>query len=195
MTHSFTSVPEGYRAIYTVDLQKDKKTALLINGTAMLAMIVMAVGMHFIVPFWTVFEGLEDDLRPMLVKLAVMGVGYVAYIILHELTHAAVMKHFGAEKVRFGFTGLYAFAGSECDYYDRHAYLRIALAPLIVWGVVFLVLSLIVPVGWYWIVWFWQIGNVSGSAGDVFVTIKFSSMPKDILVRDTGIGMEVFSAH
>lgn len=195
MKHSRTSLPEGYREICTVDLQKDKKTALLVNGVAMAVMIVMAVGMHFIVPFWTLFEGMGDDLTPMLVKFVAMGVGYVAYIILHELTHAAAMKRFGAEKVRFGFTGLYAFAGSEADYFDRHAYLRVALAPLIVWGVVFLILGFIVPVGWYWIVWLWQIGNVSGAAGDVFVSIKFSSLPKDILVNDTGVGMTVYSAQ
>lgn len=195
MKHSRTSLPEGYREICTVDLQKDKKTALLVNGVAMAVMIVMAVGMHFIVPFWTLFEGMGDDLTPMLVKVVAMGVGYVAYIILHELTHAAAMKRFGAEKVRFGFTGLYAFAGSEADYFDRHAYLRVALAPLIVWGVVFLILGFIVPVGWYWIVWLWQIGNVSGAAGDVFVSIKFSSLPKDILVNDTGVGMTVYSAQ
>lgn len=195
MKHSRTSLPEGYREICTVDLQKDKKTALLVNGVAMAVMIVMAVGMYFIVPFWTLFEGMGDDLTPMLVKFVAMGVGYVAYIILHELTHAAAMKRFGAEKVRFGFTGLYAFAGSEADYFDRHAYLRVALAPLIVWGVVFLILGFIVPVGWYWIVWLWQIGNVSGAAGDVFVSIKFSSLPKDILVNDTGVGMTVYSAQ
>jgi len=35
--------------------------------------------------------------------------------------------------------------------------------------------------------------NISGAAGDLFVTIKFSRFPKDILVRDYGVGMTVFS--
>ena len=38
-----------------------------------------------------------------------------------------------------------------------------------------------------------QIINLSGAAGDLIVTIKFSGFPKDILIRDYGVGMTVFS--
>ena len=34
---------------------------------------------------------------------------------------------------------------------------------------------------------------MAGAAGDAFVTVKFASMPKDILVRDDGVGMTVYS--
>ena len=38
-----------------------------------------------------------------------------------------------------------------------------------------------------------QIANISGAAGDYFVTFKFSRFPKDILVRDSGTAMRVYS--
>lgn len=57
------------------------------------------------------------------------------------------MKAFGTKKVKFGYTGVYAFAGSN-DYYTKGAYLIIALAPVVVWGVVLAVLNAIVRSAW-----------------------------------------------
>ena len=199
MKHAFTELPDGYRGIGGLDLQKNKKTALLVNGAAAAVMVLMLVGMHLLVPWQTVLGDLTspDGFAPvpLLIRMAALVVGYVVYIVLHELTHAAVMKYFGAGKLRFGFTGLYAFAGSEGDFFDRYAFLRVSLAPLLVWGVVFLVLQFLVPLSWFWVVWFWQIGNVSGAAGDVYVTWKLSRMPRDVLVRDTGLSMTFYSAE
>ena len=192
MKHSTTELPAGYREILTVNLQTDKKTAKLINGAACVLMIVMGVGMHFVVPVGTLFD-MEAGMGPYFLRLFALLAGYFVYVVLHELTHAAVMKHYGAKKVRFGFTGLYAYAGSEEDYFDKRAYRRIALAPLVVWGVIFLILQFLVPTSWCWVVWFWQIGNVAGAAGDVYVTLKFAPMPADILVKDTGVDMTVWS--
>ena len=61
------------------------------------------------------------------------------------------------------------------------------------WGIVLAVVNLLVPVEWFWVIYFGQITNLSGAAGDLFVTIRFSRLPKDILVQDYGVGMKVFS--
>ena len=115
-----------------------------------------------------------------------------AYIVLHELTHAVVMKAVGGGKVNFGFTGLYAFAGSREDYFDKTAYRCIALAPLVLWGIVFAAATVFVPRSWFWVVWFLQAGNIGGAAGDVYVTVKLWNKPASILVMDTGVDMTVF---
>ena len=104
------------------------------------------------------------------------------YLILHELVHGIAMKLCGTKKVKYGFTGMYAFAGSE-DYYDKKAYSFIALAPVVLWGIVLAVINPFVPVEWFWIVYLIQIMNVSGAAGDLFVTVTFSRLPQDILVH------------
>ena len=36
---------------------------------------------------------------------------------------------------------------------------------------------------------------LSGAAGDLFVTVKFSRMPSDVLIQDYGVGMKVYSAQ
>lgn len=193
MQKSVQTLPEGYNEIYSVNLQKDKKTAVIVNVIGgVICAAMLALGYFCFVPL-TEFggdgENLFLDLLPMLVMLA----GVFAYVVLHELTHGAVMKLFGAKKLRFGYTGLYAYAGSEKDYFGKTAYILVALAPLVFWGVVLTVLLIIVPRNWFWTVYFIQMMNISGAVGDLFVTFKFMKMPKDILVMDTGVGMTVYS--
>ena len=184
-------LPEGYREICSIDLQKNKKTAVLVNGLALVIAALLAVPMCCIIPFSTLYET-ESTLQGVGVKCGVMLAAVLAYMALHELVHGAAMKLCGTKKVKYGFTGLYAFAGSE-EYYGKKTYIFIALAPIVFWGVVLAVINLLVPTDWFWVVYFVQIANLSGAAGDLFVSVKFSRMPRDILVQDYGVGMRVFS--
>ena len=186
-----SQLPEGYREIYTVDLQKNKKLALLINGLAILVGVAMMVPMHFVVPFFTLFD-MSHGLGAYFIRFGVLFAALIVYMVLHELVHGAAMKLCGTKRIQYGFTGLYAFAGSE-DYYGKGAYIFIALAPVVLWGIVLAVINFCVPYEWIWVVYFLQIFNISGAAGDFFVTAKFSGFPEDILVKDHGVGMVVYS--
>ena len=190
---SYTELPRGYREIDSIDLQKNKKLSLLVNGIALLIGVLMAVPMHFVVPITTLFD-MSEGFIPYLIRFGVLMVGIILYMVLHELVHGIAMKRCGTKKIQYGFTGLYAFAGSE-DYYDKRSYVIIALAPIVVWGVVLLVLNLLVPAQWFWVVYWIQISNISGAAGDLYVTYRFSRLPADILVKDYGVGMTVYSAQ
>ncbi|MBQ8183450.1 MAG: DUF3267 domain-containing protein [Clostridia bacterium] len=186
------SLPEGYCEIYSVNLQKDKKIAVLVNFLALVIAVPLAIIGHFIVPISTLYQ--FESLKEYILKVCVILGGIVVYMILHELIHGITMKIFGTRKVKYGFTGLYAYAGSD-DYYNKKSYIIIALAPIVVWGIIIGIINLLVPDEWFWSVYFIQIANLSGAAGDLFVTFKFLKMPKDILVRDSGIGMTVYSAQ
>ena len=188
---SYNTLPEGYKEIYSVDLQKDKKAALLVNVIGVIIMLVMGVPMHFVVPATKLFD-MSAGLGAYFLRFGALIVLMVAYMILHELVHGVAMKLCGTKKVKYGFTGMYAFAGSE-DYYNKKPYIFIALAPVVLWGVVLAVINPFVQEQWFWIVYFIQIFNISGAAGDFFVTAKFSRMPKDILIKDHGVGMVVYS--
>ena len=119
--HCFHHLPGGYRESLRIDLQKDRKSALLVNSAAVLSALALLWIGNRLVPLRGAFLGGDGPWIPLL-RLAVMWVGLAAYIVLHELTHAAAMKLCEAGKLRFGFTGLYAFAGSEGDYFDKRAY-------------------------------------------------------------------------
>ena len=192
MKNCYTELPEGYAELYRLNLQKDKKTAVIVNVLAIAVMVAFGFLGNAIVPLSTLFD-MTDGTGVYFARLGVLIGGYIVYIILHEAAHGVAMKCYGAPKLKFGFTGMYAFAGSNA-YFAKAPYLVITLAPVVVWGLVLLVLNFAVPASWFWVVYFIQIGNLSGAAGDLYVTCKFIGMPKDILVQDVGVSMTVYSA-
>lgn len=183
-------LPEDYGEIYSLNLQKDKRTAIIVNLLALAIAAVMAVSMNFFVPVTSFFDMSGGIVRYFL-RLAALIVLMVLYMVLHELVHGIAMKLCGTKRVKYGFTGLYAFAGSE-DYYDKKSYIFIALAPIVLWGTVLAAVNFFVPTEWFWIVYMIQLINISGAAGDLFAAVKFSRMPKDILIQDSGVSMRVF---
>lgn len=185
------SLPENYTKLFDIDLQKNKKLALIVNIIGLAIMVIMAVGAHCIKPISMMFD-MSDGLFNYFSRFAAIAIGAVAYIILHELVHGIFMKRFSGLKPNYGFTGLYAYAGSKA-YFNKRDYIIIALAPIVVWGVVIAVINALVPDSWFWVVYFIQIINISGAAGDIYVTVKFSKLPPDILVNDTGVAMTVYT--
>lgn len=188
------TLPEGYRPLLSVDLQRDRRIAVRVNVIGTLVMAAMALAFNFLAVPFALFLGRMESTVSVILHVLAMLLGYAAYIMLHELTHAAVMKFFGAREVRFGFTGLYAYAGSGSDYFPKLPYLAVAMAPLVLWLIVFEVLRAVVPEDWDWVIWFLQIANVSGSVGDLYVSFRFITLPKESLIRDTGIAMDVYAA-
>ena len=188
---SYETLPDGYKEYYSLDLQKDKKMSFLVNLIAVLIAVVMIVPMHFVVPVTELFS-MSAGLGRYFLRFGIMLVLMVVYLVLHELLHGIAMKLCGTKKVKYGFTGMYAFAGST-DYYPKKPYIFIALAPVVLWGIVIAAVNPFVTREWFWVVYFLQIMNISGAAGDLFVTAKFSRMPRDILIKDHGVGMTVYS--
>lgn len=184
-------LPEGYREIDTVDLKKNKALAVFVNVLAAVIAVAMVIPMHFIVPIDFLFS-MEEGMQAYMFRFVGLLVLLILYMVLHELVHGIAMKLCGTKKVKYGVTGVYAYATSD-DFYDKKTYIFIALAPVVLWGIVLAVVNLFVSGPWFWVVYFIQINNISGAAGDLYVTARFSRLPGDILIRDYGVGMTVFS--
>lgn len=191
-SRSVTELPDGYRKIYEIDLQTNTRLMLGLAIARLMIMLAMLVPACLTVPISTLFST-ERGILAVILRVVVLIGGMCLYIVLHELTHAAMMRTYGARRVRFGFTGAYAYAGSKLDYFDRYAYARIALSPIIAFGLVLAVLNLILPLAWFWVIYIIQITNVSGAVGDLFLSVRFARMPRDILIKDTGVSMTVYS--
>lgn len=186
-----TTLPDGYEPLLSIDLQKNKRLMLLVNiiGTV-IAIVMVAIALP-LVPFSTLFD-MSDGFGPYALRFGALIVGAIAYIILHELVHGIFMKALSGVKPRYGYTVVYAYAGSDA-YFNKKSYILIALAPVVIWGIVLGVLNALVPTEWFWVVYLIQIFNLSGAGGDLYVTAKFSRLPRDILVQDTGVAMTVFA--
>jgi hypothetical protein len=163
---------------------------LLVNIIGTVIAILAIVPALFFVPFSALFD-MSAGLGAYALRFAVLLVGMVLYVILHELVHGIFMRAISGVGVRYGFTGMYAYAGSDA-YFGKAAYLLIALAPVVIWGVVLAVICPSLPAEWFWVVHLIQVVNLSGAGGDIYVTFKFCRLPRDILVRDTAVAMTVF---
>lgn len=185
------TLPEGYQELFKVDLLHDRKLMLLVNVLGLGIMLAFGLLGHFaFVRIGSLFD-MEQGFGPYILRFAVLLIGYLVYMVLHEAVHGVCMYYFSRVKPHFGFNGMYAWAGST-SYFRKVPYLIIALAPIVVWGIVLAVLCAVVPTSWFWVVYFIQLGNLGGAAGDLYVTWRFRSLPEDILVNDTGTGMTVF---
>lgn len=182
-------LPEGYKEAFTIDLKNNKKLMLTVNGLALIIAAILAVLGCMIVPITKLFE--IEPILDYILRFAVICIGSIVYIILHEAVHGIFMKRYCTAKVNYGFTGMYAFAGSE-GYYCRRHYIIIALAPVVIWGIVLAILNVFTNEAWFWAVYFIQISNLSGAAGDIYVTYRMMKLSPDILVNDTGVRMTVY---
>ncbi len=185
---SYTALPESYRVIYNIDLSKNKKSAIFINVLAVIILLAMVIPMLAAKPFCIL--SIEDI--DSFVRYAVFIGGLILYLVLHEAVHGFFMWIFSKQKPHFGIKGVYAYAGSNAFFSKAH-YLIIGLSPIIIWGIVLTVLCFAIPDEWFWYIYLIQAINISGAAGDIYVSAKFCRMPSDILVHDSGTAMTVYS--
>ncbi len=182
-------LPQNYDLLETIDLKSDKKSNALIQAISIVLYVLLFIGGYFTKDL-TFFAYLHFKYIIFNVLIAVLG--SIVYIVLHELTHAVFIKIFEPKsKVKFGFTAGMAYAGSD-ECFKKLPYLVIALAPLVIWTLLLLIPCLLVPTVYFWGIYFVQMLNVSGAAGDIYVTIKVLKAPKDCLILDNGVSMEVY---
>lgn len=182
------SLPSGYREIRRIDLKQDKKLMLLVTGLSLLILAAMVVP-AFVARGGICFYGGA----PASVKLVVFAAALVGYVVLHELTHGVFIRLLGGVKPEYGFSLMYAYAGSTKAYFKKWPYLVIAMAPVVIWGCVLLALQFVVSDSWWWVAYMIQVMNVSGAAGDFYVAVLLPRMPEDTLIQDTGVAMTFYS--
>lgn len=186
---NYKQLPEGYYFKETIDLSENKKIFWTVNGASIIVAVLMVVAGWLICPLNSVTTGWS---LMSLIPVAVAIVGYFIYLILHEAVHGVFMFIFSHTKVKFGFKKIYAYAGSK-SYFDKKSYIVIGLAPVVLWGIVLAVLNIFFYSGmWFWVIWFIQIGNIGGATGDIYVTYRMVHAPKDVLVQDSGVSMDVY---
>lgn len=180
----------GYKECTKIDLVKNKKEALLVNIYGIIIMVVMAVFIPLLIMGGIIEFNLETTFPLFFIVLLI---SLILYIPLHEIVHGIVLKNFTDEKLSFGWKLVYAYCGSKEAVVDRKEYYAVALAPLLVFSVVFISLMVLNPslsLVWYVM----EIMNVSGSVGDIYVSIKLrKEKSRDILITDSGTDMSFWS--
>lgn len=179
---SYAALPDGYNKKMNINLLTDKKPMMTVNILSFAILAASLVIGFFISPLK--FNILSAVLICPLLLL---------YILLHELVHGIFMRLLSGIKPSYGYKVIYAYAGSKA-YFSKIHYTIIALAPIVIWGIVLaLICYFLNDTKWFWLFYITECMNLSGAAGDIYITFLFSKMPKDILIKDTGIDMTVYT--
>lgn len=184
-----TSLPEGYALIRSINMQREARLSVFLNILAVfLAAVMVALGLS-LKPIYG-----DIDMKFLIKTLAVLA-GVIIYMALHEIVHGVFLKLYCPQaKVRFGFTGLYAYAGAPHAYYGKLPYIVISLSPVVILGLALLTGCLLAPAEYFWFFYFIEIMNISGAAGDYYmVALLLCRMPDGVLVNDTGVAMSMYA--
>jgi hypothetical protein len=181
--------PESYYVYKEIDLVKDRSLLVFVNVLSVVIAVLMGtIGLLIWMGHLTTDSALEGILN---YRWIFSILGMIAYVFLHEFTHGIFMKYYSGIKPVYGFKAVFAYAGSEA-LFSKRQYVVIALAPVVILGLILAVLNLILPYEWFWAIWIIQMVNVSGAAGDIYVMDMISKMPAETLVRDTGTAMTFY---
>lgn len=173
----------GYRLNERIDLIRNRsqlRTVTLLS--VLLAVAAIGAGLALQLPDFRMFSPWK-----LLITLA----GTAIYIIGHEAVHGVLMWLFSRTKPKFGFSLMYAYAGSNF-FFPKRPYLLIAAAPLVIWTALLTTLALVLPPDWFWTIWVIQLTNISGAAGDLYVFFRVLKKPPNTRIQDTGTSMSIW---
>ncbi|MGJ7441738.1 DUF3267 domain-containing protein [Aquipuribacter sp. MA13-6] len=169
--------PSGYRLHRSLDLRRGR--AAVATQAVFLLVVGVMVGVAAVADLS--FATGWGTAMTWVVTLVACGV----YMVLHELTHGAALRLLSDSGPSFAVRFPYLSTGSDA-YLSRSTYIRVALAPAVVWGLVLLVAILLAPADWFLTLYVLTVLNLAGSAGDVVLVRAVLGVPQDALVRDDG---------
>jgi hypothetical protein len=180
MENYYHELPEGYKAIKSIDA-KDKKTIIWFNLVAIIMMVIAAL------PF-LVLKPVDMSNRDMYIPFVlIVSIGMIAYIILHELTHGLIYKIYTKQKLTFGLTLFVAFCGVPNIYVSKKVSLVSVLAPFVLYSVILIPTLILMPANYLYLAFIIIFAvHFGGCVGDLYVTNVLLKLKGKILMNDTG---------
>lgn len=178
------NLPEGYVLKETVDF-KSKKTMLILNIVATIIMLAVIIpSTIFLLP------KLEAVERIPFWFFLIFILGAIIYIFMHEGTHALAGMMLTHKKPKFGIGFSVAYCYFEGLYLYKWSALIVAIAPLLVFGVAFIVPAIVCTNGMVQLMFWWLFAmHIGGCTGDIYdaIIILFKRNSADMLMLDDGV--------
>lgn len=187
-----STLPPGYSFAWQINLKDNLRLNLLLQVAGLFWFGLL------VVPLWWAFSQLRPRGEDIILFNNSLGfllnfllVGLIA-ISLHELAHGAAFWWFSRALPKFGFGPGYAYAALPGWYFPKKQYLVVGLAPLV--GLTALGLALVpfLPNSLLGPFFLGMVLNAGGSIGDVYICLRIGFDAPDVLIKDTGDGIEVY---
>ena len=153
-----------------VDL-KDRKVAAAIQ-LVFVAVAVVMVGGALLLDFPMSSGG------DAWVTISVAVVSCVVYMAVHELTHAVLLWAFSRVRPTVALRIPYLAVGGR-GYLNRRSFIIVALAPVVLWGIVLVMLLFTLSSQFFLPVYVVTVLNFAGSSGDYFQAYAVARLPGD----------------
>jgi hypothetical protein len=188
-------LPDNARLVYSFNLLNNRRAFWMLQIPATLGFFIFG----FLFLRWTIW------LRPDFLQTAFAGVvfalpdllfvmiGFVVFIVLHELIHGVFFWIYSRSRPRFGLRGGYAYAAAPGWFFPRRQYLVIALAPLVLLSILGMVFVAVAPIGALYATLFGMVANAAGAVGDMWIAFKVIRERRNIVVEDLGDGVNFFA--
>lgn len=179
----YLELPENYKLDKTIDMKK-MSTNIFLNVINILFVII-----SFLILIPLKFKEIKfDNLIELSIVMFIALIGFIIYIVLHELTHGLFYKIFTKQKLTFGVSLTYAYCGVPNIYVRKKEAIIACLSPLIIFSIIFLTLIFILPPNYInlsiIILFSFHFG---GCSGDIFLSlILLIKYDKDTYIKDTG---------
>jgi hypothetical protein len=177
-------LPSRYVQHMTVDLKKDRRLAVAVQGIFVLAALLAVVaGLLLDLPLGTSWSPA--------VAIPVTLVGCLVYMAVHEATHGVVLQLLTKVKPSYELRFPFLTTGNHA-YLTRRSAIIVALAPAVMWGIVLVAVLLTLPQDYLLSAYVLLALNIAGSAGDFVEVYVVSRQQRDALVKDDGNQIHVF---
>ena len=183
MNKYYLELPENYKLDKTIDMKK-MSTNIFLN---VLNILFVIISLLILIPLK--FKEIKiDNLIELSIVMFIALIGFIIYIVLHELTHGLFYKIFTKQKLTFGVSLTYAYCGVPNIYVRKKEAIIACLSPLVIFSIIFLTLIFILPPNYInlsiIILFSFHFG---GCSGDIFLSlILLIKYDKDTYIKDTG---------
>ncbi|HIR65428.1 MAG TPA: DUF3267 domain-containing protein [Candidatus Fimimonas gallinarum] len=200
MKHFEEKLPENYRLVKTVDATK-APFAVVFNLLSLVMMVGAFAVLYF--AFGTDVSLIKEQFLTLpdftkILALLLLVVGFIVYIVLHELVHGVVYKAFTKRKLTFGVTMTCAYCGVPDVFVYRTASLCALLAPFVIFSIAFIVpMFFLQNTVWFLLLAALFAMHFGGCVGDLYITVLYVFKFRDgkTLMRDTGPVQTFYLPH
>lgn len=200
MKHFEEKLPENYRLVKTVDATK-APFAVVFNLLSLVMMVGAFAVLYF--AFGTDVSLIKEQFLALpdftkILALLLLVVGFIVYIVLHELVHGVVYKAFTKRKLTFGVTMTCAYCGVPDVFVYRTASLCALLAPFVIFSIAFIVpMFFMQNTVWFLLLAALFAMHFGGCVGDLYITVLYVFKFRDekTLMRDTGPVQTFYLPH
>ena len=194
---NYSELPRGYKRILKIDLENDKLGTVFVSSLSCFIMLLMILfgivicGKEYMRQY--IFVNTLSEFYKTAYLLFISLTGLFVYEFFKELVRAAVIRSLCKDAgIKFNSKLLYFYIASS-GYFSKKSYFIISYLPSLIFGAILIILCFIVPEAYFISVYLILILNVSGIAGDIYVSYFVSRFDKNLLIRYTGKAVYFYS--